>query len=155
MKIYFGIDGGTNNGFAIWNATDAKFELIKTYLFWDFIVELGANVKKYLSGGKNELVVVIEDVNRNKPVFWRKGKDGKRLGELEMLKIAQNVGGVKMVTRMITEYCERNNLRIVLIPPTKKSATKINAEKFFKITGYDKQTNEHGRDAAMLVFGRK
>ena len=32
--------------------------------------------------------------------------------------------------------------------------TKLSAEQFRRITGWTEQTNEHGRDAAMLVFGR-
>jgi hypothetical protein len=31
----------------------------------------------------------------------------------------------------------------------------MNAEMFEKITGYNERTNEHGRDAALLIFGRK
>jgi len=32
--------------------------------------------------------------------------------------------------------------------------TKLTADQFKRITGWHGRTNEHGRDAAMLVFGK-
>ena len=35
----------------------------------------------------------------------------------------------------------------------KRNITKMSQEYFKQLTGWKKQTNEHSRDAAMLVFG--
>ena len=37
----------------------------------------------------------------------------------------------------------------------KDNKTKLNADQFSRITKWEGRTNEHGRDAAMLIFGRK
>jgi hypothetical protein len=39
-----------------------------------------------------------------------------------------------------------------MVNPTSRK-TKINKDYFQKLTGYKGNTSEHGRDAAMLVFG--
>ena len=40
-----------------------------------------------------------------------------------------------------------------MVDPT-NNRTKLNAEQFKRITKYQGQTNEHNRDAAMLVYGK-
>ena len=37
--------------------------------------------------------------------------------------------------------------------PPKNNKTKMTAEAFERMTGWKGRTNEHGRDAAMLVYG--
>jgi hypothetical protein len=37
----------------------------------------------------------------------------------------------------------------------KNAITKMKAEYFRQLTGYKGKTSEHGRDAAMLVYGMK
>lgn len=37
----------------------------------------------------------------------------------------------------------------------KNNRTKLTAEQFNRLTGWTARTNEHSRDAAMLIWGRK
>ena len=39
-------------------------------------------------------------------------------------------------------------------PKHQKGATKKTADEFKQLTGWQGRANEHGRDAAMLIFGR-
>ncbi|KZS22227.1 hypothetical protein BMY_0045 [Wohlfahrtiimonas chitiniclastica] len=41
----------------------------------------------------------------------------------------------------------------MLVSP-KSNAKKLDAERFNQLTGWIGQTNNHGRDAAMLVWGK-
>jgi hypothetical protein len=153
--VYIGVDAGANCGMAVWSAKEGRFVHIDTHRFWDFIVALGAHCKKYLSE-KSRVIIVIEDVVKNRPVFIRTKKDKfgivRELTEIEMAKIAQNVGENKRDCKLIVEWCERNRLKVIKIAPTKKSDTKINAEEFEAITGHKGRTSSHARDAAMLIW---
>lgn len=147
-KFYIGIDSGVHTGFAVWNSYGKKFYEIKTLSFWSCIERL----YKYIELSRNntiELQAYIEDVTQNKPVF-NKGK----WSENQYRKIAQNVGQNKRDCQLIAEYLERHKIVVHKIKPDKKSMTKLKADEFLRLTGYDLRTSSHARDAAMLVFGR-
>ena len=159
LKYYIGIDAGTRTGFAIWNATLQKFTLVKTFDFWDCIKNLGVFVKQYLNSG-HEVSIVIEDVTQNKSAYSAIGTYEKTEGEhenklLAALEHAKRVGTVWDKTKLITEWCERNKLNIILIKPSSKTMTKIKSHEFQQTTGYQNQTSEHSRDAAFLVYKRR
>lgn len=146
-KILIGIDGGVSNGFAVWSKAQRKLLAIDTLSFWDCIDGLNKFYDSCTESGA-VLVVVIEDVGMNRPTFVRKNTN-----ERMMQKISQNVGGVKAYTQLIIEWCQRKGISIIRVRPTKKSATKLSAEAFNKITGWQGKSSSHGRDAAMLVVG--
>jgi len=141
-KIIIGIDPGVHTGFCSYNATRKRIELLKTFSFWEAIEWL--NVYNHTM---NRPSVIMEDPNGNRPVFSR-GIDGRRSS-----KIAQNVGANKRDAILIAEYCERNNIPITGVTPTARSMTKMKAEAFKTLTGWGRQSSEHSRDAAMLVWG--
>ena len=149
IRYYIGIDAGVNTGFAIWNGNEKKFEVLETYDFWDCILELGKCVKKYLYNG-DELVIIIEDVTKNKNTFQRKNTNA-----LMMRKISQNVGSVKRDTDLIIQWFERNKLNVVRVRPTKKSNTKIKQKQFNELTGWSgSRVSQHARDAGMLIIDK-
>jgi hypothetical protein len=159
QRIYIGIDAGTHTGFAVWNGTHQKFELVKTYDFWDCILNLGHIVKRILTD-HDEVIIVIEDVTQNKSAYsalktYSKTEGGHKNKLLAALEHAKRVGTVWDKTKLITEWCQRNKLKMLLIKPTNKTMTKIKSEEFKRITNYDGQTSEHSRDACFLVFKRK
>ena len=51
------------------------------------------------------------------------------------------------------QFCEYYAIPFRLIAP-KANMTKLDQKVFQKITGWKGRTNEHGRDAAMLIYGR-
>ena len=67
----------------------------------------------------------------------------------------KGVGSVERDAKLWIDWCEFNRLKYITLRPSKKTKTKLTASEFAKITGWTKKTNEHGRDAGMLVFGRR
>ena len=140
-NILIGID--PPKGYAVWNTDTQRFEAIETTDFWGIIERLDEDAMRIRT-------VVIEAPQKNPPVFPRPGQS-----RAAFLKIAQNVGENKATAKLIAEYARRIGLNVVEVQPTKRSMTKLRPEYFREITGWKKGTSEHGRDAAMLVFGRE
>lgn len=98
------------------------------------------------------VLVVLEDVEINKPVFNR-GNQVRRVRE----KIAQNVGNVKATARHIDRMLTKRGVKIIKVAPLKgavKRQAKKNSAYFNKLTGWTGRSNEDTRDAALLaLFG--
>lgn len=145
FKFYIGIDCGKSTGFAVWDSRAKKYTEISTRDFWDVIGYL-QGVEG--TGALSDTCIVVEDPNLIKSLYARHDNQDRAAA----LKIAQNVGGVKRETELMVEFLEKNRFNFVTIKPT---ASKMrDADRFKQVTGYDKQTSQHGRDAALLVFGR-
>ena len=52
----------------------------------------------------------------------------------------------------VGDYLTELGVEFEMVAP-KRNITKMSQEYFKQLTGWKKQTNEHSRDAAMLVFG--
>jgi hypothetical protein len=141
-KYCVGID--PPSGLAIWDRESQKFDAIKTVDFWKII----KTIQNYVDSS----IFYIEAPQKNKPV-WTKSKQ-TIIDKLPIyLKIAQNVGMNKMCAILIEQYCNSIGASYHLVRPGKKTMSKIKSEDFIQITGWEKKTSEHGRDAAMLVWG--
>lgn len=144
-KIYIGVDPGVKTGFAILNGLELT---LHTLSFWDAIKMIESKTNDlYFFRFLYDLIVVIEDVTQNKPTFNR------NLNYRSNSKVSQNVGQNKRDCQLIIEWCEMNGIEVIKKRPTKNSMTKLNAEVFNKITGYNGKSSQHSRDAAMLIFG--
>lgn len=137
-KHLIGIDPGINCGFA---ETDIYGNLtrVTTLKLWI----LYAHLMNFTETFKENVIIRIEDPNT-----WKLFK-----GQKHNASRLQGVGGVKQTYKHIIEFLEDNgfqyeNTRI------QGNYKKLTSAKFKEITGWDKPTNEHGRDAAMLVWGR-
>jgi hypothetical protein len=145
MKRYvIGIDCGVKTGLAVWDRKEKQFAEIETYDFWSAFFRI------FGKADHEETLIFVEDPSKNKPVFIKKGVHGGR----QALKIAQNVGGVKRESQLMIDGLKHAGYEVKAVRPKKGSMTKLKAEAFKQITGYTGRTNEHTRDAAMLVFGR-
>ncbi len=156
MKICIGIDGGEHTGFAAWNTGTKKFIELVTVDFWTTIEKL----KQYQFSCNNgvNLEVYIEDVEANKTVFnvettYRNTKADHSGKVRAVAKQGINVGKVIDKTNLIISFCERNGIKVIKRKPGASSMTKIDAKKFALITKVKERTNEHCRDAGMLVYG--
>ena len=156
-KLYLGLDGGNHIGFAIWDPSLKKFTKLVTYDFWQCINEIDNLRKDSFLYGK-QLIVVVEDVSQNKPIFKlqkvyqiTKGIHNSKLAAAG--KVAESVGRVKQTSDLLIKYCESQNIQVIKKRPRKNSNTKMKSDQFKRLTGYPDRTNEHSRDAAMLVFG--
>lgn len=137
-----GIDTGVNTGVATWNVTARKFELIKTTAIHKAMMYVIEMYKTY--GGS--MLVRVEDARLR---TWYQSSYKTREEEREML---QGVGSVKRDAKIWEDFLTDIGIPFEMIHP-KDSIAKVNALTFRNITKYDKPTNEHSRDAAMLVFG--
>ena len=65
--------------------------------------------------------------------------------------MAQNVGMNKKEADLLIKYCKKENIPYKAVKPTK---SKVDAKYFKTLTKFQGSTNQHQRDAAMLVYGR-
>lgn len=92
--------------------------------------------------------VVIEAGWLNKKANFRSGAK-KSLAVNE--QISKRVGENHATGKLLVQMAQHLGLPVVEVKPTK---SKTNSEDFNRLTGWIERTNEHARDAAMLVFKR-
>lgn len=95
-------------------------------------------------------VVIVEEVEADKTTYHRPGTNARQHG-----RIAQNVGQVKGVKRVLVECLKSMGVDVVLVKPLRgpvKNRAKKDADYFNKVTGWKGRTNEDKRDAAMLAL---
>lgn len=148
-KIFVGIDPGISTGFAVYTKKpQMQFLELATLDFWKTIDRLK---NLHLNHGQN-LTVVIEDPNGNKPVFMKAGVKSNAMA----VRVGQNVGSNKREASLLIEYCQNKGINVIPVVPKKKASGatgKITQEYFQKITGHTKRCSQHARDAGMLIWG--
>lgn len=139
--IVIGIDPGMHTGLAVWDTSSRQFLDIRCsgiVSAMDYLDDLAFN--------RGIGLVVFEDarqrtwIPREKDIAQVKGR-------------AMGAGSVKRDCSIWQEWCEARSIQYIASRP-KTGMTKLTDAYFRGITGYDRRTNEHGRDAAMLVFQR-
>jgi hypothetical protein len=138
-KILIGIDPGSTNGFAVYDCETKHLTSVYGFKTWEVIARINCYLSKNL-----EIKVYIED-----PTTWKPFK-----GIANQAHRMKGAGSVTARFHAILEYLEDNDINHVRVP-IQGNAKKMNAEMFKKVTGFVGRTNEHGRDAALLIFGRK
>ena len=135
-KLYIGIDPGIVSGIAVWDSLNGWFDMIDSMAIHELFDKLKFYHEFYA------VIVYIENPNTWVPFGGK--SDPMRL---------QGAGAVKQTFKHILEFMEDKGIDF---RPTKLQGTmkKVKSEYFKKLTGYQGKTNEHGRDAAMLVFGK-
>lgn len=101
--------------------------------------------------------VIIEDSKLNGAALRRTGIPAQDI------KIAYNSGSNRRESQLLAEGLRRRGYNVVAVKPlrhvTAAGATnkrgKMTAEFFSRLTGWDKPTSEHGRDAGILCWGVK
>lgn len=133
--LYVGIDTGTHTGVAIWDTRTQMFlsiECVKIHVAMRIIESL-------CSCNEGNVVVRFEDA-RQRNWFGTAGREQ-----------LQGAGSIKRDCTIWEDYLTDLHARFEAIPP-RKNLTKMTAEAFERITGWKGRTNEHERDAAMLVY---
>lgn len=132
-----GIDVGVFTGFArSYNGELCDVKSCTT-------VEAQSELLEYCKNRREpgNVIVYVEDARLRK---WVTGGREK----------LQGAGAIKIQCKLWEEWLTYHEFEFVLVAP-KDNITKLSAEKFKQITGWDARTNQHGRDAAMLIFGKK
>ena len=136
-----GIDPGLHTGLAVWDTSSRQFLEIRCSGIVDAMDYLD-----HLRATDGIGLVVFEDarqrtwIPRERDLAQMKGR-------------AMGAGSVKRDCSIWEEWCKARKVQYIASRP-KNGMTKLTDAYFRGITGYDRRTNEHGRDAAMLVFQR-
>ena len=139
MKILIGIDTGVHTGFAVAFDHGEGGELQKVQSL--SITQAMQSVLEFEDEHDlKDIMLYIEDARKR---TWFTGGREK----------AQGVGSVKRDAQIWEDWCKEKGINFKLIHPA-ANATKKKVEDFTRMTGWTGRTNEHGRDAAMLVFKR-
>ncbi len=98
---------------------------------------------------KHSAHFIVEDVECDKATYHRPGTS-----QAGMRKIAQNVGQVKAIGRLLGVYLNGCGAQFTLVRPLKGSIKKAkkDAKLFNRITGWKGTSNEDKRDAALLAL---
>ena len=138
-KILIGIDTGVNTGFAV--AADrgngGELEQVESLSITQAMEKVKEIIEKW---GISNVCLYIEDARKR---TWFTGGREK----------SQGVGSVKRDAQIWEDWCTEQDIKFVLVHPA-ANATKKKATDFKRMTGWIGRTNEHARDAAMLVFKR-
>ncbi len=140
-RFYIGIDTGVNTGLCIWSKPNKKIHWLDAYK----IHEAMDVVKDWVKNYPGDVFIRVEDARLRKWIPREKNaKDeaGRREG----------AGSVKRDAIIWEDFLKSIRAEFEMVAP-KNNKTKMKAEYFGKVTGWTEQTNEHTRDAAMLVFG--
>lgn len=143
-RYLIGIDCGVETGIALYDRFTKTLESVETKpihfcMFW--ITNFWLNDLRSRDG----LLVRVEDARLfagRPPIADKKAEAGIREG----------AGSVKRDARIWEDFLTDYKIPFELVAP-KNNATKLSSDSFKRITAYLGRTNDHGRDAAMLVYG--
>lgn len=135
FDLIIGIDPGVNTGIAAWNVKDKSFLFIQTVT----AVQAEEIVKKMAVEGR-QVLVRYEDA-RLRTWFGKAGREQ-----------LQGAGSIKRDCSRWEEFLTHNEIPFEEVAP-RNNRTKMSADEFKKLTGWLSSTNNHGRDAAALIFG--
>lgn len=130
-RYVIGVDTGTNTGFAIWDRQEQK--LIECYSV--MIHQAFELILKY----PPECFVRVEDARLRKYITGGREK-------------LQGAGSIKRDAKIWEDFLTDKNIPFEMVAP-KNNRTKLDHFTFKKIIGHKGKTNQHARDAGMLVFG--
>lgn len=135
-KKYIGIDTGVKTGFSVWDVEKQDFEQVDTLTIYEALERVIEFHR--LCGG--EILVRVEDARLRK-WFGSRGRE-----------VLQGVGSVKRDCGIWQEVMQYKGINVEFVAP-KNNKTKLKSTAFKAMTGWQKRTSEHSRDAAMLVYG--
>ena len=138
-KILIGIDPGVKTGLAVWNTKKQELTIVNSMsiiLAMDIIAMHFRVLKDF-----GALNVYIENPNLRK---WY----GRNASQKQ-----QGAGSIKRDYSIWVEFLQHHGIPYEEVNP-KNVHTKLDAKTFASLTGWPSKTNEHSRDAAMLVYGK-
>lgn len=133
--LVIGIDPGCHTGVAVLDSSLNRFQSVQAM----GAVEAMLAVQRLAIEGRIKLLV-IEDARLRK-WFGTKGREA-----------LQGAGSIKRECAIWIDWLTINAIPHRIVSPKAKGA-KVDAARFAKLTGWAGRTNEHARDAGMLVWG--
>lgn len=159
-----GIDPGVNTGFAVKHFGPSgtpsffmgEFVAVKSLLIHKAQAEAKARIE-----ADPQTLFLIEDARLRtwygdaERAIYLKLKAGKRLTEQELSIYKGQLQGSGSVRRDCTiweDYLTEIGAKFILQAPKAKK-TKVSADYFKRAANWTVRTNEHGRDAGMMIIG--
>ena len=139
--ILIGIDTGTHTGFAVYDTKTRKLIEVTSLMIHQAMERV-----KELKILHSDIKVRVEDP-RQRTWFGT-----ERMSRETERKKLQGVGSVKRDASIWDDYLKELGVPYEMVAP-RYNVTKLTSETFKRYTGWIKKTNEHGRDAAGLIFG--
>lgn len=136
-RYYIGIDSGTTTGYAIWDSKERKLLLVDSMKIHIAMANIQMLEREYL----DQTLIRVEDA-RKRTWFGNSGREK-----------LQGAGSVKRDAVIWQDFLTDLKANFQMVAP-KNNKTKVDSELFKKLTGWPHKTNEHARDAAMLVFNQ-
>lgn len=133
--VIFGVDPGLSTGLARYEA--GRLVVLVTLHPSDLLREI-------LSARPG--LVVFED-SRMTPHTWTRPGTSARA----QVKIARNVGQIDAWCKQIEDLCTRSSIAFIPRSPRDKGS-KVDADTFNRLVGWNKNSNEHERDAALVAW---
>ena len=137
-RIVIGIDPGTITGIAVWDVVEQEFISVTSVPIHSAL----SSIELWNEKIGDVLLVRWEDARKRK--WFGKNSNAKQ----------QGAGSIKRDCRIWEAFFKDYEIRNEPLDP-KDIMTKLDDEQFRRITKWEKQTNEHARDAAMMVFKYK
>lgn len=133
--LLIGIDPGVNTGIAMYDVRSKSLTALHTFT----AVQAEEMVKRMAVEGR-QVLVRFEDARLRQ---WF-GKSGR-----EQL---QGAGSIKRDCQRWEEFLTYYDIPFEEVAP-RNNRTKMTADEFKRLTGWQERTSSHARDAAALVFG--
>ena len=131
---HIGIDPGTHTGIALYSSKTKELEL------YTMKIHEAMKMVAFQHDMNSNIVVRFEDA-RLRTWFGTAGREQ-----------LQGAGSIKRDCTIWEDYLTDCKIKFEKVAP-RNNRTKLDAEQFKQITGYSHRTNEHCRDAAMLIYG--
>lgn len=135
VVLIVGIDPGVTTGLAQWSTRAKVLGMVGS-----LPIHRAMDYVRSLPPDPDGLLVIFEDA-RQRSWFGAKGWEA-----------LQGAGSIKRDCTIWQDFLTDSSIPFVAQKPG-RSPTKRSAEWFAQVTGWDGRTNEHARDAAMLVYG--
>jgi hypothetical protein len=136
VKYAIGIDPGVNTGIAVWDRVGKVFTVVTSTKIHTAMFQVIQWQQLADSGG---IIVRLEDA-RQRTWFGAAGKDQ-----------LQGAGSIKRDCTIWQDFLEEKGIPFELVPP-RKNKTKVTQAYFLQVSGWREKTNNHARDAGMLVL---
>lgn len=134
VRYAIGIDPGVNTGIAIWDKQKKAFEQVTCMKIHTAMQLLLDRLQM-----SSAILVRLEDA-RLRTWFGKAGKEQ-----------LQGAGSIKRDCGIWQDFLEEKGIPFQLVPP-KANKTKVTRAWFAAASGWQGKTNNHARDAGMLVL---
>ena len=135
--LLIGIDPGKYTGVCVYDKTSKKIVRLSS----ESILRAVEIVREMNDASNGNMKVFVEDARKRK---WFGDRSNHKL---------QGAGSIKRDCAIWEDFLKDLKVEYEMLAP-QKGLTKLTAEKFREITKWTGSTNEHSRDAAMIVWGR-